>query len=116
MLIYVTASASGHPPVSWVSSNPLNPYLDYRSFGSLPGVASLGSYSIVPLTLEDVWSMSLFKGTLSITPRIGVPLFVAPWRRSVDASTDIIVSLNETNISPSWVRLNDTDIAPRSAI
>ena len=114
--MYVTASASGHAPVSWVSSNPLNPYLDYISFGSLPDVSLLGSYSIVPLSIEDIWAVSLSGGTLSLSPRVGAPLFVAPWRRSVDVSTDIILSLNETNLSPSWVRLNDTDIAPRSKI
>jgi hypothetical protein len=116
MLVYVTAHATDHPQVSWVSEYPHNPYTDYSSYGTLPHVSLLGSYSLSVLSdtsLDKIWSATRTLGTTTLYPQIGDDLLGIHWSREVDTETDVVLSLSNDNLSSSWTRLNDTDIAPR---
>jgi hypothetical protein len=116
MLVYVTAHATEYPQVNWVSEYPLNPYTDYSSYGTLPHVSLLGSYSLVKLpdeSIDQIWNAVRTGATTSLYPNLGVDLEGTHWSREVDSETDFVLTLSNDNISSSWVRVSETDIAPR---
>ena len=116
MLVYVTAHATGYPQVNWVSEYPLNPYTDYSSYGDLPHVSLLGSYSLVQLpstSIDKIWNATRTGVTTTLYPDLGADLAGTHWSREVDTETDVVLSLSNDNISSSWVRVSETDIAPR---
>ena len=120
MLVYVTAHATNYPQVNWVSEYPHNPYTDYAAYGTLPHVSLLGSYSIVRLpqsSIDQIWSANrTSSGVTSVYPNLGADLVEVHWSREVDSETDVVLTLSNDNISSSWVRVSETDIAPRGQL
>jgi len=119
MLVYVTANATNHPQVNWVSEYPHAPFTDYSSYGTLPHTSLLGSFSLVRLSdnlLDGIWEAGRRDRTTTVYPKLGLDQQVTHWSREVDSVTSIILTLGDENLSTSWVRVNDTDIAPRRQI
>ena len=117
MLVFVTAHATNYPQVNWVSEYPHDPYIDYSSYGTLPHVSLIGSYSIVTLDeslLDKMWTASrTSSGITSLYPALGTSLAGTQWSREVDNETNVVLTLSNDNTSSSWARINETDIAPR---
>ena len=120
MLVYVTAHATDYSQVSWISEYPHNPYTDYAAYGTLPHVSLLGSYSIIRLPqnlLDQIWTADRTSGGVTtIYPNLGADLLGVQWAREVDSETDVVLKLSNDNISSSWVRVSETDIAPRRQV
>ncbi len=119
MLVYVTANASDYSPVSWISEHPLSPFTDYSSHGTLPHVSLLGSFSLQNLDaslFDEVWTSSRIGNVTTLYPEEGSGTDDSQWSREVDSVTSIILTLSDENLSTSWVRVNDTDVAPRRQI
>ena len=119
MLMYVTANAANYPQVNWVSEYPLSPYTDYSSHGSLPDVSLLGSFSLISLPsslIDQVWSAARTQNVTELYPKTGGAADDVHWSREVDSVTSIVLTLSDENLSTSWVRVNDTDVAPRRQI
>ena len=116
MLVYVTANATNHPQVNWVSEYPHAPFTDYSSYGTLPHVSLLGSFSLVRLSdslLDGIWEAGRGDQITTVYPKLGLDQQGTHWAREVDSETDVVLTLSNDNISSSWARVNDTDIAPR---
>lgn len=117
MLVYVTAHATNYPQVSWVSEYPHSPYTDYASYGTLPHVSLLGSYSIIRLpqsSIDQIWTATrTSSGITGVYPNSDPELGGTQWSQEVDNETNVVLTLSSDNTSSSWARINETDIAPR---
>jgi hypothetical protein len=116
MLVLVRAQATSSVEVTWVSEYPTRPLTDYFTFGSLPDVSNIGTVSLFPLSAEDMdemWSATRANAVTTIYPLLGADLIGRQWSRKVDNETDVLLTLTGDNLSPSWARISDTDIAPR---
>lgn len=113
----VVATSTGGSQVSWITSTPNNPYKDYYAIGTHPPRDELGTYEIYPLTADDasdIWSSVQVDGKTHLSPVSGGAKTEEFWSRHVDSTADVVLKLSQTNMSTSWVRINDTDIMPRS--
>ena len=116
MLVYVTANVTNYAQINWISEYPHSPHKDYSSFGSLPDASLIGSYSLIEVTsslIDKIWSAGRVNNTTTLYPNLGSSLVGTHWSREVDSEVDVVLSLNDDNLSTSWARINDTDIAPR---
>lgn len=116
MLVRIRAQATSSEEITWVSEYPTMPLKDYASFGGLPPASDIGTYSIFELSsldIDQIWSASRANATTTVYPQLGDELLGIHWSREVDTETDVVLSLSNNNLSSSWARLNDTDIAPR---
>lgn len=111
------ATSTGGSQVTWVTAFPQNPYTDYYAIGANPPRDELGTYEIYPLVEDaaaEIWRPSDISGSPAIYPTSGPETHEAFWERRVDSTSNVALKLSHTNMSTTWVRVNDTDIMPRS--
>lgn len=116
MLVRVRGQAASAAEVEWVSEYPTAPLTDYYTFGDMPETSEIGTVSLFSLASQDIdsiWSASRASNDTIIYANLGSLDTMGHWSREVDTSTSIRLTLVNSNLSSSWVRLNETDIAPR---
>ena len=119
MLVLIRAQTTSSEELTWITEYPTMPLKDYASFGGLPPASDVGDVSIFHLSASDmdqIWSASRASGTTTVYPNLGDALTGIHWSREVDSEVDIVLTLDNNNLSTSWARVNDTDLAPRRQV
>ena len=119
MLVRITAQATSFSELTWISEYPTLPLTDYASFGNLPPASDIGSFSIFELSsseIDQIWDANRAYGTTTVYPSLGDALVGTHWSREVDSVVNIVLTLDNNNLSTSWARVNETDLAPRRQV
>ena len=116
MLYLAQATSNNSGQITWVTRNPTNPYVDYYKLGDGPERNELGDFSLTILPAQNfdtMWANQSTASTVTIHPTTGSALTEHHWARSVDNEINVALTLNGNNLSTSWVKLSDDNIAPR---
>lgn len=119
MFVLARGQVSGSSEVTWVSEYPTAPLTDYYAFNTLPDVENIGTVSLFTLDathIDAVWDAGRAYSVTTVSPSVGPSLLSGHWHREVDSITTITLTLNNENLSTSWVRVSDTAVAPRRQI